>query len=202
MALPLQPDLRPHPPWLRRALVAATVVASLLLLGAVNGAQQRPELVLSGPGHEYEYARAVERLIAQSTKRVWVMMYVVQIGEDGPAMQLLNALAEASKRGVRVQICLDIGRVRGAEDLDPKHVEPEQWLKDRGIKVILDEMDRTSHSKVVVIDDACSVIGSQNWTYSAMTQNREAAVIFNDAAMARQIEDEMFATIPGWDMNY
>jgi cardiolipin synthase len=203
MPLPLQPDLRPHPPWFRRAMAAAAAVAALLVLGSFNGAQQRPvELVLSGPEREMEYARAVERLIAQADKRVWVMMYVMQIGQDGPTFKLANALAQAAKRGVAVQVCLDMGNVRGTEELDAKHAEPAQWLQARGVKVVIDELDRTSHSKVVVVDSVWSVVGSHNWTFYAMTKNREASVILRDADVAKGLESGLFSGVPGWNPNY
>jgi phosphatidylserine/phosphatidylglycerophosphate/cardiolipin synthase-like enzyme len=174
------------------------MMSAILVLGLFSQAHRRPsQLVVSGPGHEGDYARAVERLIAGARSRIWVMMYVMQVGGDGEASALAEALARAHERGVSVHVCLDQGRVRGTNDVELKHVAAAEWLRARGVTVVIDELDRTSHAKILLIDDEWVVLGSHNWTNMAQTRNREASMILRDPGVSRQLE-QLFATIPGW----
>jgi phosphatidylserine/phosphatidylglycerophosphate/cardiolipin synthase-like enzyme len=203
MSSPLQPDLRPSPPWFWRAVSLGAICLSLLILGAANHARRTPpELLLSGPKHEFEYAKEVERLIGAARKRVWVAMYVMRIDDpDSPSTRLAQALADAAARGVKVQVCLDLGTDRVTGEIEDKHVAPLAWLTAHGIKAICDEPDRTTHIKAVVIDDQRVVIGSQNWTRDALTRNREAAVEIDDATMAGKVE-VLMRSVPGWDGDF
>jgi phosphatidylserine/phosphatidylglycerophosphate/cardiolipin synthase-like enzyme len=176
---------------------------AVLGLGAANHARRTPpELLLSGPRHEFEYAKAVERLIAGARKRVWVAMYVMRIDDPAsPSTQLAQALADAVARGVKVQVCLDLGTDRTTGEVEDKHAAPLAWLNAHGIKALVDEVDRTTHMKAVVIDDQRVVIGSQNWTRDALTRNREAALVLDDARIAGSVE-ELMRSVPGWDADY
>jgi phosphatidylserine/phosphatidylglycerophosphate/cardiolipin synthase-like enzyme len=202
VALPLQPGLLPWPHWLRRLLLLAGVASAVLALGLAAPARRAPpELLLTGPGHEYDYARRVERLIAGAHARIWVMMFVVRFEADGGPGPMAGALAAAAARGVRVQVCLDQGRDWQSGEPDLKHLAPAAWLSDHGVRVVLDELGRTSHTKALLVDRRWAVVGSHNWTRSALVSNREASLLVDDPGVAGGLEQE-FAGIPGWDADY
>lgn len=206
MNTPLQPELRPTPPWLSRLLILASVIVAMLALGVVSQRWRRPpELVLSD-GSPYQAARILERRFAAATDRIWISMFVMRIdgdpdqaSPDDPIALLLRSLVAAQARGVDVRVCLDFGRDRDTGEIEDKHVAARDWLAARGVRVILDEVDRTTHAKVVLIDRRWVIIGSHNWTMSAMTRNREASVVLDDPTMAATLERELFARIPGWN---
>jgi len=206
MALPLQPDLRPTPRWLARLLAALVLALAVLALGVIGDARRRPAEVLLTDGHPYAYLRAVERRIALARERVWVAMYVIYLGEDpdrappdDPPAALLRALAAAAARGVDVRIVLDLGRDRRTGEIEPKHVAAQTWLAANGVRVVLDELERTTHVKAVVIDDRWVVMGSHNWTRAAIASNREVSLLLDDPALAATLAREVFARVPGWD---
>ncbi len=204
MAGPLQTDLRPSPPWLIRAVALAALVGALLILGLVNHARRLPpQLLLSGPHREFAYARAVERVIAAARTRIWMTMFVIHFDDDpaNPATVLLHALAAASARGVHVQVCIDLGTDRQTGEVDTKHEAALAWMQAHGIKALLDELDRTTHAKALVVDDARVVVGSHNWTREALTGNREASVVLDDPAMAKELS-ALMREIPGWDAGF
>ena len=97
-----------------------------------------------------------------------------------------------------MQIALDRGRDWKTHEPDSKHVAPAAWLIAHGVRVVLDELERTSHTKAVIVDSRRVVVGSHNWTHSALTANREASLLIDDPALAARLEREM-AAIPGWD---
>ncbi len=198
-ALPLQPSLSPWPAWARRLALLAAVMAALIALGlAAPGRAAPARVVLSGPGHAFDYAREARRMIDGATTRVRVVVYVVR-NDEGPVRELLQALADAAKRGVDVRVCLDYGAKFDDTAIDPKHEVPAAWLQAHGVTVVLDEEDRTTHAKIVVVDRRQVLVGSHNWTTSALTRNREASVMLDDATLADELERGLIATIPGMD---
>lgn len=194
--LPLQPAGGPWSPALRRGLLAALLLAAILLLGWLAPARRAPPLaVIGGDDPELAYARQAQRLIAGARERLWMAMYVVR-PDDGPIGALLQALADASARGVDVRVCLDRGA--GFDGVpDAKHEAPAAWLRGRGVRVVLDEEGRTTHAKALVADGRRILSGSHNWTRSAMLANREVSWLIDDPAAAGRIE-AMLAGVPGW----
>jgi len=206
MALPLQPDLTPTPPWLGRLLAALALALAVLVMGLASGARQRPIEMLLTDGNPYVYLRAVERRMALARTRVWVVMFVVRLDgdpnvapPDDPVAALLRALAAAAGRGVDVRVCLDYGRDRATGAPENKHTAAATWLAAHGVRVVLDELDRTTHAKVVLVDDRWVVLGSHNWTRSAIVSNREVSLLFDDPALAATLARDLFARLPGWD---
>jgi phosphatidylserine/phosphatidylglycerophosphate/cardiolipin synthase-like enzyme len=188
---PLQPTLHPWPLWLKRIALLVGLAGIVLALGLAFGTARRPppRLLLSGPGHEWEHARALERLIATAHERISLTMFVIRLDDsDGPVRSLLQALADAAGRGVAVNVLLDRGTDRTTGQPDDKHADAAAWLRGHGVQVRLDELDRTTHAKVLVVDGRYCVIGSHNWTRSALTGNREASVLIDDPAIASQLE--------------
>jgi len=200
VATPLQPDLHPPPPWQRRLMWLVLALAALVGLGMCSQARRPPpRLLLTGPGHAEDYAREVDLRLDQARHRVWALLYLVRRDQnDGPVSRLMDALAAAAKRGVEVRVCLDQGLKYQSSEPDPKNDEAVAWLRARGVDVRVDEMNRTSHSKLLVIDQRWVVMGSHNWTWSALSRNREASLLCDDSALAAEIEREVFALIPGW----
>ena len=199
MGLPLQPELKPWTAGQRRALVITVLAFSVFLLGALSHARQEPPRLLGShgrPGIE-DYHTAALRLIAGAHHRVTIAIYVIRVDEDGPVDHLFRALGEAVQRGVDVRVVLDRGADWRTGAPDTKHVEPTKQLTKLGVRVVLDEEDRTTHAKVLVVDNRHVIVGSHNWTRSALAANREWSVEIDDAVIAHHIQAELSA-LPGW----
>lgn len=199
MGLPLQPDLVPWTPGRRRLLMVAAMALAVIAVGAVAQARREPPRLLGShgrPGSD-DYHTTALRLIAGARRRVSVVLYVARLDEDGPVMRLVAALGEAARRGVAVRVVLDRGRDWRTGATDPKHEEVAGHLRRAGVRVVLDEEERTTHAKVLVVDDRQVVVGSHNWTRSALIANREWSLLIDDPAIAARIQAELSA-IPGW----
>jgi len=194
----LQPDLHPWSVWQRRGLVLAALILALALLAWLGHAQQRPPRVLAG-NHAPDYLHTVEDLIDQAEERAWLMVYVLYGGDtaDHPVNHLVRRLAAARRRGVDVRVVLDIGTEWGSDELDPKHEQALALLASHDVPTITDELDRTSHAKVLLVDDHHAVLGSHNWTRSALLRNREAAIWISDPHTVSELES-LFTTVPGF----
>ncbi|MDA3963180.1 MAG: phospholipase D-like domain-containing protein [Planctomycetota bacterium] len=200
MALPLQPDLRPWPIWQRRIATACAVILSIVALGVIaRPSRDRARLVVTGERAFDSYPALVGRLIEQAQTRVWVMVFVLhpEDGGSGPVHDLVAALGAAKARGVDVRFVLDLGKTWGTDTIDPKHEAASALLEAAGVPVIIDEIERTTHAKIVLVDDRHAVLGSHNWTRSAFVRNREVSVYHQDANLIAELEP-LFEAIPGF----
>jgi phosphatidylserine/phosphatidylglycerophosphate/cardiolipin synthase-like enzyme len=184
----LQRRSRPGDPWVRRLLALAAVLAGLLATALILPVRNVPaRLILDGPDDAGNYARCAERLIGGAHERISLALFVMRREDDGPVGELCQALARAAARGVVVTVLLDAGKdaLTGVEDRNRDAVE---WFTSQGIRVVRDEHEVTTHAKVLVIDGRQILMGSHNWTRSALSRNRESSVLIDDPAQARAIE--------------
>ena len=104
-----------------------------------------------------------------------------------------DALVRAKERGVRVRILLEAEPMNNANDgMCGK-------LMDEGISVKYYQGERL-HSKFIIRDGKEVLVGSHNFSYSALNKNREASVIFSGSGIQEFIdvfeEDWLWAAIP------
>ena len=103
-----------------------------------------------------------------------------------PDKQVRQALIEASKRGVDVQVMVP-GR-----NIDLPMVRQASWrhygdLLEAGIRIW--EFEPTMlHNKTMVVDGVYTTIGSINFSARSMSKNAEESLAFYDKAFARKVE--------------
>lgn len=195
--LPLQPTLRPRPPWQRFAATLIVAAVAVVALAAWNPNQANPPryLISTGPDWPDEhpepasYHRTVSRLIDEAQHQVVVAVYVCYPERDrsGPVSDLGRRLAAAIERGVAVEVILDLGTEWGSDEISDKHATAVAWLTELGVPVRLDDLATTSHQKLVIVDQRWVVSGSHNWTYSAMRRNREVSILIDDPTWAETL---------------
>jgi HKD family nuclease len=155
-----------------------------------------------------EEARAVERYVStseyfevslaeifQAKESIQVWMYIIQADErekESQPRKLLDALIEAHKRGVKVRVVLEQSLdIKGEFSESDMLAQPNQpayeILKAGGVEVYFDSPGNKTHAKVIVIDRETTIIGSANWSKSALTRNFEANAVINDKAFAEEV---------------
>lgn len=132
------------------------------------------------------YFEALISQLARAKQEVVVSMFLFAPGdhENNRANQVREALIEAAKRGVRVQLFLDISRDEEFSTEANRGVA--QDLRRHGIIVHFDSPGRTTHTKLVVIDQRYLLLGSHNFTHSALRHNNEVSVLIESPRLARQ----------------
>jgi phosphatidylserine/phosphatidylglycerophosphate/cardiolipin synthase-like enzyme len=55
------------------------------------------------------------------------------------------------------------------------------------VTVIYDSPSQTTHTKVLIIDDERVLLGSTNWTYSALSNNNEVSVLIRSKEIAKEL---------------
>jgi len=117
------------------------------------------------PGAEEE----VLGLIRGANESIEVEMYLFNY------MPLANELVKAKERGVDVRVILE-PRLSGDENL-----KMMKFLREKGISARWASLEyKLTHAKAMIVDKKKVLVGSTNWSMSAMTKNREYSVLIED----------------------
>lgn len=163
---------------------------SLALLGRAFGYQAEVENI-SGE----KYFSVVKEAISQAKESIYVVMYKVNLRpyeKESSIYQLVNELIAAYKRGVSVTVVLDQNvKFSDGDYIDKWQVEGKNaWcfkaLKEAGINVQYDDPTTYTHAKIIIIDKETVILGSANWTRSALYKNFEANVLIKSKELASE----------------
>ncbi|MGB5217658.1 MAG: phospholipase D-like domain-containing protein [Smithella sp.] len=97
--------------------------------------------------------------------------------------QIASHLARAVKRGVKVYVVLETSE-KPSEELSIQNRKTGNFLQSRGVNVFYDSPRRTTHTKLIVIDQRLVLLGSHNFTQSALKYNNEISVMLNSPDLA------------------
>ena len=110
--------------------------------------------------------------------------------KNKPAL-LVKELIKARKRGVKIHVTLENSGYQ--ESINRENKKVARKLRKNKIKVFFDTPDITTHSKIVVIDQRYSFIGSHNFSHSALAFNKEFSVLIDNGNLADELIDYMEA---------
>lgn len=142
-----------------------------------------------------DYFPRVHELFMNAKKSIYVIMFSARYYDaypNSPSNVLLKDMADAKKRGLDVKIILEQEEPASAGLFKKKKIQPEQhervvrFLKQNNIPYILDSPDTTTHSKLIIVDEMYTVIGSTNWSFSALSKNNETAVVIKSREISRE----------------
>ena len=132
------------------------------------------------------YCQVALELVRAANVSIYVIMYVLKYDpgdKADPANELVWALGNASKRGVEVAVILE-----GSVSVNQAAYD---YLSAVGVNVTYDSPHVTTHCKLMVIDHRLVLVGSHNWTESALWYNNEASVLIVSEEVAGR-EEEYF----------
>jgi len=129
------------------------------------------------PANNRDYAPYAIEAIDAASERVHVIEYVIY--NSGTVTDLLDAMVAAADRGVEVKLLAD----EEADDID----DVLAFLEDGGVTAKKDSPEKTTHNKLIIADDI-SLVGSHNFSTSAMEYNNEASVRICDPRVADYYE--------------
>ena len=135
-----------------------------------------------------EYFEKVLTKIKEAKQSVYLIMYISKYYDKypkSPGNILLKELAEAKKRGAKVEVIFNRGIRKEDSSLTKENMNTGAFLAKNGVTVLFDSEKKTTHSKLLIIDEKYVVIGSTNWTYYALAFNNETAVIIESVPLAK-----------------
>jgi len=137
-----------------------------------------------------QYFPVAKKMIHEAKHSVQVMMFEMGYYDehpDTPSNLLIKELIVAKKRGVKVEVILEVKE--GEDRATKRNRHTGRILSDGGAEVVYDSLSKTTHAKFMVIDGEFTLLGSTNWTYYALTDNNEASVLIRSREVARGLID-------------
>ena len=131
-----------------------------------------------------EFQVALESEIAGARSEIILAAYLFAAKET-PANRpraIVERLAEAAGRGVKVEVILEIGRESAA--VTQANRAAARMLGLRGVKVYVDGSGTTMHTRFIVIDKRLVFIGSHDLTETSLGQYREVSLLADSPTMA------------------
>lgn len=136
-----------------------------------------------------KYEQTLIQLLDNAKEAIVISMYSINpgTGEKNPVKLLLNDLLEARKRGVSVTMYLNT-RFMGTEETEESFIESLAFkeLKDAGCTIYLMPSSRRLHDKLIIIDNRYVVVGSTNWSNSALRRNFESNTLIDSPLHAQE----------------
>jgi phosphatidylserine/phosphatidylglycerophosphate/cardiolipin synthase-like enzyme len=137
-----------------------------------------------------QYFQVAKKMIQEAKSLIQVMMFEMGYYDrypNTPSNLLVKELIDAKKRGVKVEVILEVreGRDRTTE----RNRNTGKILSSGGVEVIYDPLFKTTHAKLMVVDGQLALVGSTNWTYYALTNNNEVSVLIRSKEVARELID-------------
>ncbi len=177
---------------MRRYLFWGSIVTVFfLLLFLIAGRLGRNEPVASNCTAravlDNEYFPVALKEIKHAKKTIDLMMFelVYYPGHKGPSNQLINALIDAKKRGVRVRIIVEGGERFLGNRFVRKVRRTIDYIMPFGIHIRRDSRGKTTHSKLLIVDTTDVLVGSTNWSYYSLAKNHETNVLIKSKALAK-----------------
>ena len=87
---------------------------------------------------------------------------------------IMQALAQARRRGVDVRVLLD-------KSNEQERYTAATFLMNQGVAVLIDDKVAIAHNKVMVIDDVHVITGSFNFTKAAQERNAENVLLIRQS---------------------
>lgn len=146
-----------------------------------------------------DYYSVASGIFKDAKKTIVGIMYDMKFysGDDNDVMKLIDELVIAAARGVEVRIVLE--QSDWNDDVSADNYETGAYLENYGIDVRYDPLTITTHCKTFTVDTNLVLVGSTNWSYSAVSSNNEANVLLEGREIAESFE-EYFQTI--WNNSY
>jgi cardiolipin synthase len=143
-----------------------------------------------------EYYPAVHKALADAKKSILCVMFMAKLDPKhtgGAEYQLVLDLINVHKRGVKVKVIFDQnvkfwGKGKERNVIEKKSEYAYELLSENGVPVFYDNENRVTHNKVLIVDKYITIIGSTNWTYSALRKNHEASVMIKSGSVALAFE--------------
>lgn len=135
------------------------------------------------------YHHVLSSKIDRARRSIRIMMYLFKTSENkyNYATRLLELLIQAEERGVDIEVIAELSDYNLT--LNDSNRYTLKKLKNHGIKVRTDSLERQTHTKLVIIDDIFTFIGSHNFSHSALGLNNELSLMIESQEVAEKSLD-------------
>ncbi len=138
------------------------------------------------------YFPALLKAIDEAQSEIFMSIFSFKVGvhKNSYPDRVLGHLAKATKRGVKVTVILETtGSL--SDELNIQNRETGKLLEEKAVKVYFDSPYKTTHTKLIVIDQRLVLLGSHNLTQAAMKYNNEISILLDNPELAKRARDYM-----------
>ncbi len=127
------------------------------------------------------------KFIRGARHRIDMVMYIFKkgSGKNNRPSKVALELIKARQRGVKVEVVLDNSDWN--EGVNEANRKVARYLRKNKVAVRFESKKKTTHSKVVVVDQRFVFVGSHNMTHSALGKNHEMSLLLDSPKVARQM---------------
>lgn len=174
-------------------------IVMIILFGLISFCEESIFTLIESDGaiimNNRDYVPTLIELVNDAQKTVHAIIYTAGYYPDypdGDPTYLANALIEASARGIQVQVIVDQSSWNPSSSI--KNYDYAEYMRSKGVEVYLDPPDITTHTKVIIIDSAITIVGSTNWNFYALSKNNECAVAVKSRGLA-DVYEKLFSQL-------
>lgn len=135
--------------------------------------------------NDRNYYPVLLETLSRANKSIHVVMFLFKSDTD-VVEKIVELLIAKSRQGIDVKVVLE-----NSEDVNELTY---RRLLEGGVAVRFDSRAHTTHAKLVIVDGKIVIVGSHNFTYSAMERNHEASVMVISQSVA-EMEERYFQKI-------
>ncbi len=176
---------------MRKTLLWVAVVCCLV--GCSQRAADSAESIELLLNEDYFQVLREEITAAEEEIIVSVFLFKTSPSRKGRTRRIGAALKEAARRGLRVVVLLEKSKQQGLNEDNSKTAAD---LTEAGVRVLYDDLGKTLHTKIVIIDREVVLLGSHNLTESALQYNHEASLRIQSKALASRLIEYLAAIHP------
>ena len=181
-------------------LLMASLVLITALYSPVLAAERRgqnydsgaPVILLTNADYFPALLKAIEE--AQNEIFMSIFSFKADAYKNSYPDRIMGHLAKAVKRGVTVIVILENTK-NPYDELNIQNRQTGKLLAEKGIKVYYDDPKKTTHTKLIVIDQKLVFLGSHNLTQSALKYNNEISILLKRPDLAKRSRDYMLKII-------
>ncbi len=151
-----------------------------------------PAILLTNEAYFPALLKAIDE--AQSEIFMSIFSFKAGVHKNSYPDRILGHLAKAVKKGVKVIVILETTGNR-SDELNIQNRETGKLLEDKGVQVCFDSPYKTTHTKLIVIDQRLVILGSHNLTQASMKYNNEASILLDSSELAKRARDYMLTII-------
>ncbi len=142
------------------------------------------------------YFPALLKIIDEAQNEIFISIFSFKAGvhKNSYPDRIVGHLAKAVKRGVKVVVILETTNKR-ADELNIQNRQTGKLLEEKGIEVYFDSPRKTTHTKLVVVDERLVILGSHNLTQSALKYNNEISTLMENPDFAKRSRNYMLTII-------
>lgn len=139
---------------------------------------------------DQEYFFQVNKIIKEATNHIRIIAFEMGYYPEhplSPSNILIQNLIAARERGVEVRVILEVSDWNKRVTKKNKH--SGEILLNNSIKVKYDSPSVTTHAKLITVDSSSAILGSNNWTYYSLSQNKELSLLVKVPSVINELED-------------